>query len=64
MPNKVPLKEIFVKITCVSLTPVYSKHNFYVGPKNRFSLHANPLAQSWGTSKTGFVQVKIMKEYV
>ena len=28
------------------------------------SLHANPLVRSPGTSKTGFGQVKIMKEFV
>jgi len=28
------------------------------------SLRANPLASKPGTSKTGFVQVKIMKEFV
>ena len=28
-----------------------------------FSLHANPLALTQGTSKTGFGQVKIMKEW-
>jgi len=32
--------------------------------KTGTSLHANPLAQNPGTGKTGFGQVKIMKEFV
>jgi hypothetical protein len=46
----IPLKQVYIIISCVLYLLI--------------SLWANPLARSTGQSRTGFGQVKIMKEFV